>query len=328
MIDIRPYKEGDEQDIMLLDRLVEVHPWNRRDLPNWYWKYKGDNPAGEPIIFVADNEGELIAHFAVIPMWYWINGEKIRGSHSIAMIVKPAWQNRGLIKFVADKMLKEVERQKIPFTYGYPNDNAYDLHITHLGYSDISMQALFQKTLDGASEHFITNFPAGLQFKGIEEFDHATDALWDETKHLYKVIVIRNADFLNWRYSARPDITYYSFGAYDNGRLVGYCVLKLYQEEAILRGHFIDLFTRQDKEDYALFLVEKGLEFFKTRKVHEVNLWMQGSLFLRKILQGYGFQKVSSRPMICRFNLDQERYKSLLCEDNWYFTMGDTLEIY
>ena len=88
-MDIRAYKEGDEQGFLDLDSLVEVHPWNRRDLANWKWKYNGDNPAGDAIMYYADNNGEIVGHFAAIPMRYWINGEEVRASHSIAMMIKP-----------------------------------------------------------------------------------------------------------------------------------------------------------------------------------------------------------------------------------------------
>ena len=69
---IRPYKPGDEQGIFILDRAVELHPWNRRNDSNWYWKYQGKNPAGQSLIYVAENDGEIIAHFAALPIWYWL----------------------------------------------------------------------------------------------------------------------------------------------------------------------------------------------------------------------------------------------------------------
>ena len=40
MVKIRAYKEGDENGFLRLDRLIEMHPWNRRDITNWNWKYK------------------------------------------------------------------------------------------------------------------------------------------------------------------------------------------------------------------------------------------------------------------------------------------------
>ncbi len=325
---IRPYQDGDEQGFLVLDKLLEIHPWNQRNLANWQWKYKGKNPAGDSLIFIADNKGEMVSYFAAIPMCYWINGEKIRGSHSIAMMVKPEWQNKGLIKFVADKLIKELENQKIPFTYGYPNDNAYDLHKTHLGYSDISMQFLIERTLDESSDIDLHNFSSSMSFRKIDAFDISIDTLWDEVKNDFRTIVIRNADFLNWRYIARPDVPYFVFGAYDRDRLVGYCILKLYRENKILRGHFMDLFTVPGENNYGRFLVQNGLAFLKNEKVSEINLWMQGSPFFRAILGEYGFEENASRPMICRFNLEQEKFRPLLTEKDWYFTMGDTLEIY
>tara|TARA_B100000315_G_C14265864_1_gene446387 strand:- start:214 stop:450 length:237 start_codon:yes stop_codon:yes gene_type:complete len=36
----------------------------------------------------------------------------------------------------------------------------------------------------------------------------------------------------------------------------------------------------------------------------------------------------ATKPIFCRFNVEQEKYKPWLNEKNWYFTMSDTLEIY
>ncbi len=328
MIKIRPYEAGDEQGFQVLDKLLEVHPWNRRDLANWEWKYKGENPAGTPLIFVAEDQGEMIAHFAAIPMLYYIDGEIIRGSHSTAMMTKPEFQNRGLVKFVADKLFKELICQKISFTYGYPNDNAYDLHKRHMGYDDINMQPLLERKLHQNIDIQRFTYPTSLSFQKIDLFDNRVNDLWETAKGSFKTIVIRDDRFLNWRYISRPDIQYHVYGAYDQEKLVGYCVLKLYQEDKILRGHFIDLFTIPGEKMYGRFLLQKGLEIFWAKQVDEVNLWMQGSLFFLEIVKEFGFKVVSSRPLICRFNLDQDKFRPLLTAENWYFTMGDTLEIY
>ena len=229
---------------------------------------------------------------------------------------------------MADKLIEELENQKIPFTYGYPNENAYDLHKKHLRYKDIFMQPLIERKLEETSDISLNSFPPALEFKKIEKFNDSINVLWDEVKNYFETIVIRNADFLNWRYIGRQDVLYYVFGAYDKDSLVGYCVLKLYREDRILRGHFIDLFTIPGQEVYARFLIQNGLRFFQKEKVNEVNLWMQGSTFFRKILREYGFETNKSRPMICRFNIDGDKFNTFLTEEKWYFTMGDTLEIY
>ena len=141
-MEIRNYQNGDEEGFQKLDKQVELHPWNRRDINNWNWKFKGNNPAGSPIMIYAENNDEIIGHFAAIPMPYWINNTSIIGSHSVAMMIDPKWQNRGLIKFIADELFRQLAEREIPFTYGYPNDNSYNLHTNLLGYFEVSQQKI------------------------------------------------------------------------------------------------------------------------------------------------------------------------------------------
>ena len=54
MLEIRPYKAGDEAGFQALAKLIEVHPWNRFNLANWHWKFKGENPADKPIMIYAE----------------------------------------------------------------------------------------------------------------------------------------------------------------------------------------------------------------------------------------------------------------------------------
>ena len=77
---------------------------------------------------MAEEKKEIVATFSIIPLNYKINGETVKGSCSIAMIVHPSYQNKGLIKFVADKLFEDAKLNKIKFIYGYPNENAYQIH--------------------------------------------------------------------------------------------------------------------------------------------------------------------------------------------------------
>ena len=86
-----------------------------------------------------------------------------------------------------------------------------------------------------------------------------------------------------------------------------------------------------------IFILDNGLKFFNDAQTDEVTLWMQGAPLFENILQEFGFNLggvsgggwlSESRPMICRFNPDVKKYELNLNEKDWYFTMGDTLEIY
>ena len=144
---IRKYKKGDEVGILKLDRLVEEHPWNRRNLKNWFWKYKGSNPFGKALVWVAEDNNKIVATFSLIPLNYHVNKKVILGACSIAMIVHPNYQNKGLIKFVADKLFNDAKLNNIKFIYGYPNKNAYQIHKVFFSYADISKQKLYFKKI-------------------------------------------------------------------------------------------------------------------------------------------------------------------------------------
>ena len=138
----------------------------------------------------------------------------------------------------------------------------------------------------------------------------------------------RDSQFLNWRYSDRPDIHYYKFGVFERDKLLGYCILKLYNEDKILRGHFIDIFTGKNNNDCLELLIIKTLNFFHSKNVDEVNLWIQGSKTIQNHLLNNGFSINDSRPLICRFNEGGQDFRESLVRNEWYFVMGDTLEIY
>lgn len=111
---IRKCKKSDIQELFKLDRLLEEHPWNRRSKENWIWKYFGKNPAGKSIFYIALQNSKILASFAAIPIHYNLSGKKILASHSISMMVHPKWQNRGLIKYVVEKVLEQLKKKNYP----------------------------------------------------------------------------------------------------------------------------------------------------------------------------------------------------------------------
>lgn len=321
---IRGFKDNDFFGLKGLDETLTTNN-NTRSLPNWEWKYRGGNPFGHAIMSVCEDKDKIVAHFAIMPMNYYINGKYVSGAHSLGAMVSPEFQSRGLIKYVADKAIEESNKNNIQFIYGYPNEAAYKLHTEFLGYEDIQMQDEFvcQKT----NRKSIIDKP-DLVFKSISIFKDDVNQLWEEACGDYKALVKRSADFLNWRYCERPDSRYHCFGAYVESKLVGYCVLKLFQDENITRGHFIDIFTSYNDLPCFQFLIQKGLDFLFKEKCSETTLWLNGHQMFRQELSKAGFEITSSRPLICRFNTEMPEIKNNLNAVNWYFTMGDTLEIY
>ncbi len=325
---IRPYKPGDEQLIQEFDWLLFPDPWNKRNLRNWFWRYKGNNPAGDSIIYLMEHEGKIISHFAIIPYRIRVFGEDMLASHSIGAMVAPEYQGKGLIKFVADKLFAEVEKKKIMFSYGFPNNLAYELHKKIMAYGDIAQIYTMEKQV-AANRGIKDSQPSkDIIFRPIIKFDHAADELWAAGQDIYKISVIRNAAYLNWRFLERPDQRYFAFGSYEGDKLVGYVILKLYRDEKLFKGHIVDMFSWPGREDVARVLIEESQDFFAQHRTDVESTWVTGSELYTDILLKKGYKPVNPRPLICRLNLDKDKLKPVLDQRNWYFTMGDTTEIY
>jgi len=321
---IRSYTKGDEKEIMELDARELPSRWNPRTLENWYWKFTENNPAGHSFIWVAEHNDRLIGHFAAVPFRLKVFDEEVTASHTIGALVDKKYQNRGLLKFVGENLMGDLVRNNIPYTWGFPNKLAHRFENLILKYNDLVNFDLWKLEKEN-----IKKCAPDPCIRRVTEFDGTFDYLWKGCAPDYEIAVVRNKIYLNWRYLQRPDWKYFPFAFYDNNILKGYVVLKLYREEEILRGHIIDIFARRDDEKTFSHLIDQGLSFFNDQAVDEVTVLLWGSPLIEKLFVERGFFKTPPGiPLILRVNFDHKYKDQVLDKSNWYFTMGDSTEIY
>lgn len=321
---IRSYIKGDEKEIMKLDARELSSIWNRRTLQNWYWKYTKNNPSGRSLIWIAEHNEQMIAHFAAVPYRLKVFDEELIASHSIGALVDKKYQNRGLLKLVGDKLKEDLAKNNIPYTWGFPNQRSYEMEKVALGYDDLIN--FDEWKLDGNS---LKRCEAPLSFRKITAFTEDFDRLWASCSRDYDISVKRDKNYLKWRYLERPDWWYFPFGFYKGNRLKGYVVLKLYREEETIRGHIIDIFARREDEHTLSQLIDGSLNFFAEQVVDEVTVWIMGSTLIEELFNKKGFKKkVIDRPLILRVNMEHKYREKVSDKSYWYFTMGDSTEIF
>lgn len=324
-IKIRSYKNGDEKNFYKLDRILEEHPFNRRSIENFLWKFRGKNPFGKATNFFCYSKKELLAHFGAIPLIWNINNRKVLAGCSIAMMVKPEWQNKGLIKFVGDKVFVELKKNKFNFIYGYPNNKSYDLHLKFWKYQNCILQKTYvlKKKIKVISKNFT--------IKKIKKFDKHYDKFWNKNYKTHDAILDRNSNFLNWRYIDRPDckyLCYYLFN--DLNEIQGYFVLKFYKDKKLKKIHIIDIFLKNLNKVQLKQVCYSIIETIYKCNLNEnqISFWLNGNKNLLNAFKSIGFKACDKRVMIIK-KLDERNCKiNSINLSKIYFTMGDTLEIY
>jgi len=315
-MEIRPGTADDAAAILELDDQVLPSRWNRRSLENWRWKF-AENPSGKADIWTAWKDGRLVGHFATVPFPFWDGTREVMAAHSIGSLVDPAWQRKGLLKVLADRLFAEHERRGVEVVWGFPNALALGIHLGHMGYrtlfetSPLSLDAagLGQGRLD---ERVVL----------VDRFDGQADALWEAHRPSGHCAVVRRATHLNWRWRERPDHAYRVLGLFEAGALKAWVALKEYHEEGEVSGHLLDFFPQHDP-DLVEPLLGHALALWAGEGVTRALLWYHGEPFWDGLWRRWGFQPVSgARPLVLRAP------EALQEPGLWSFAMGDSTEIY
>ena len=96
----------------------------------------------------------------------------------------------------------------------------------------------------------------------VDYFDERMDDFWHSTCGQYEIIVKRDKEFLNWRYSRDHQLTYRKFIARRNGEIKGYVVLRKAEPEELNIGKIVDLFACRDDHQTIEDLVRHAIHFF------------------------------------------------------------------
>jgi hypothetical protein len=350
---IRPYNPGDESGILELFKAAFKHD---RLIEEWRWRFI-DNPSGKACIYVCDDIGKIIGHYAVSPAIFNVKGSEYVGTQEIDLMVSSDYtkglKKAGIFLKLGKILYEHVKRDGIHFTFGFPNQNSSPIGAKHLGWvkmDEIPLYSFYldKKIIDKKFKDSLTKklmafafYEAQLTFfrlvrsfnsqklndiRQIDSFDEDVNTLWKENSKNYEISIIRNADYLNWRFFQHPKKPYKVFGLYKDKSLYGYIALKIQESEqdSFKEGLIVDIFTRWDDIKTAKLLLIKAIDFFKTNKCDVVRSWMMPDFFYNKAFKTSGFRRSLSKVNLYLNHLDDDPVHDILKNSRWFLTMSDS----
>jgi len=166
-----------------------------------------------------------------------------------------------------------------------------------------------------------------ITLRTIESFDVRFDDFWKKVSKEYEIIVVRNKQYINWRYLEKPNAKYIILSAEKNNEIMGYIILRIRNEKNLKFGYIADILGFHDSKMVLHSLILKALAHFKKENVDAIFCWMLNNLsggIYYKTLRYNGFFPVSSIPLIARTNSSRIPRKFLEEPSKWYVTMGDS----
>ena len=314
------------------------------------WLY-ASNPHGfaQSWIAVERETDRAVGCTSFFPRKVLIDGALHSGSLGGDAFVEPYARRRGIAKALHQASMAPHRKGDTEFTFGPPYDANLQAIIKAGGHligklencvRILSMPALsripayYRASRPGARDltkllrHLPRMFlkksaaPEGsavpVTLHTVDKFDSEFDRLFDLCAAGYRVLGVRDSQYLNWRYLAAPRRRQISFAARSSGRLIGVAALEVFRD----RAEIIDLFTFAQDEylDGVLnALIAKARE--KGCCVLTATC-MSGSLLSRH-LRSRGFRAAESEGFQFGMVGDRPVPTQLLDPAAWHYTLGD-----
>jgi len=313
----------------------------------WYWRYlKG--PAGSGNLIIALNGGDVVGKYGLRYLPLIIRGRRIKAGFMEGLLVSPLerfWQcYRGLV----ERCNREKQNNNLAFYLGMTHFRTLELH-KRLGVIDLGRVPVYWGFLDiprilegrsvprplsllGYLGQAIIGLRVGvkkisyLNIRQVKNFDSSFDELWENISKKYAISVIRNAQYLNWRYIENPTEKYECLAAYSDGRLEGLVVFRI--ADCHNEGYVFELFAREDSKSVMRELLLQAVKELKAKRIGYITVSFPATSNAAHVLRSMGFKSWGTRLWSIHMIVSSGSRTSLLPDlelRNWYFSLGDWL---
>jgi GNAT superfamily N-acetyltransferase len=191
-IEVVPYEASRRADVAALMREV----WGEwLTEAEFSWWFEG-NPAGPPLISLAEEDGRLVGVACMSPYRLSIDGEFTVAPVPLHVATHPDLRGRGI--FTA---LEEANERRAAERFGlaltFPNEASRRVFVSQFGWTDLRRPRIWTRPARGPSR----------LLRGVEQVDgfgRRADELWRALASSYDTGLVRDGAYLDWRFASSP----------------------------------------------------------------------------------------------------------------------------
>jgi hypothetical protein len=274
----------------------------------WRW-FSHECPTGLTRTYVIEDReaGKFAASYSLLPIKLRLNKAEIKASLATNANTHPDYQRRGLFVRIGQFVLAHERDFDTRVTLGMPNPKAYPGHMK-VGWDVLCKLPFLVKRNSIVRSH---------RCRQVESFDKRFDDFYVKIAERFSFILIKDHNFMNWRVVSRPDQKYTKFLYEEGSRIMGYIVLKHFDEKGYRKSHILDI---QADTDEALNELIAAAESFSSDR-DELNMWTNLRNPYHQAFLDHGFcQRESQDLVIIHFNYGE---KESIEQGNWWFCLAD-----
>jgi hypothetical protein len=308
---IRVADLADKSAILSLINLIQPHiPWSSEQ---YDWQFF-QGPAGPAEVRIIEADDRVVSLYVGARKNLWMDGAVRRGIMVQDVLTHPEYRGRGFLNGMAAAFLAEM-RDWGDCGYTFPNklsENSF----RRSGWTELTRIPALQLTLapqvDGAGA------PIDDRLAEVVSFERWVDTIWQSAE--LRVGVMRDADYLNWRYG-RPQTTYRKF-LIERDR--GYLVLKLYDRGQSKVMHICDLVLRADARQLCGPVLADVRAMAATVGASLLTAWLPSDHPYRPQLEAAGLMPDPTNDRFAFTTGPDAALEVLTQPANWHLSQGDS----
>ncbi len=313
---LRPYRENDEE--RFIDLLIEAFDeWKLRGdtaFDYWRWLYL-ENPPHESIINVAVSDNEVIGvdHSSIVKVKLFDEVKFFTFGNDT--VVRKDHRRRGISKSMRERKKEVMKKKGLETNYLYSDSlemlNYHRKHSKefpfkvsrHVKIKNPDLHVQFKPTefswikkaayrgLEALNIAKADSTPDGdYEIRKIDEFDNAFQTFWEKISPLYDFIVVRDQDYLNWRFMDKRAGDYFVLAAWHEDEAVGYIVNKIIEKTpGYPEGFILDILCHHEHIGALWDLISTSIEYYNIAGINSISCACVNGHPYQSILNSFGF---------------------------------------
>jgi GNAT superfamily N-acetyltransferase len=316
------------------------------DEPFLRWQYD-ENPAGVALSTLARTRaGELAGQFGALPVRLWVEREERLGALGLNVVTDEAYRGQGVFVALGRAADERMAQAGATIAFAMPNENSFPGFVRHLGYTHagdvpflvrpVNVRRLVARRLrlPGLpalaallARPFAPPLPhaaeptVGVEIERVGQIDEQFDIFWRRVRGRERVMVMRDARFLDWRYRRVPGRRYEVYRTRADGEPSGYIVLRTAEVLGMRAGLVVDFLAADANSGRAL--LAHALAQFAGEQIDLLATLMLSHAPEYRLLRRVGFRPLPRALLPQRFRLVARDGPAGRVLRHWFFTMGD-----
>ena len=215
------------------------------------------NPVGRRLISLGVDDGRVVGVAAMSFFRMLLDGEERAVAIPVHVATEAPYRRQGIFSDLELNNEREAAADGSPITITFPNAASHRIFVGRLGWVDLPSRRVWARPLRAAGvARYLARRPSpvgglrpesseprtygDVRVEPLERFPPEADEVWRASASAYGNHVVRDAQFLNWRYADTPR-TYRRFGAYRDERLCAVAIVGHTVKQGVSSGFLADL---------------------------------------------------------------------------------------